>query len=87
MKQCGRCRKLKDESEFSFDKSRKDNLNFYCRECVRLTKRPPLKSLKDNIEITDKSLCGVLKYHHSKMDEDNERLSTQFIVDVIRHKI
>lgn len=35
MKLCRRCKIEKDESEFGKDKSKKDGLNIYCKECLR----------------------------------------------------
>jgi hypothetical protein len=35
MKQCAKCRKWKDESEFGKDSRLRDGLNYWCRECHR----------------------------------------------------
>jgi len=35
MKQCTKCRKQKDESEFSKNRNNKDGLKFWCKKCVR----------------------------------------------------
>ncbi len=34
MKQCSKCKKWKDESEFSVHKSHKDGLRYWCKNCV-----------------------------------------------------
>ena len=34
MKYCTKCKKLKDESEFSKNRVRKDGLSYWCKECV-----------------------------------------------------
>ena len=33
MKKCNRCKALKDEKEFTFNKRSKDGLTSYCRSC------------------------------------------------------
>lgn len=35
MKKCSNCNSFKELSEFGKDKHRKDNLNVYCKICVR----------------------------------------------------
>ena len=35
MKRCSKCKKQKDESEFSKNRSRKDGLSNWCRDCWR----------------------------------------------------
>jgi len=39
MKQCTKCKKRKDESEFSKDRSRKDRLTLWCKDCLRADRR------------------------------------------------
>jgi len=46
-KRCSRCKKNKPVTEFSHDRSSKDNYNFYCKDCVRekrghKKRKPPL---------------------------------------------
>jgi len=35
MKLCKKCLSSKDESEFGNDKSKKDNLTIYCKDCLK----------------------------------------------------
>ncbi|MFC1739712.1 hypothetical protein ACFL1G_11810 [Planctomycetota bacterium] len=35
MKRCSKCKKLKDESKFSKNRSRKDGLRYWCKKCNR----------------------------------------------------
>jgi len=35
MKRCSRCKKTKDESDFAKDRSRKDGLSHWCKNCDR----------------------------------------------------
>ncbi|MHC4245149.1 MAG: hypothetical protein ACYSU4_22300 [Planctomycetota bacterium] len=35
MKQCTKCKKRKDESEFGKDRSRKDGLSLWCKDCIQ----------------------------------------------------
>ncbi len=39
MKHCTKCRKQKDESEFSKNRNNKDGLRFWCKKCEREYKR------------------------------------------------
>jgi len=39
MKQCTKCKKRKDESEFSKNRKNKDGLRFWCKKCEREYKR------------------------------------------------
>jgi hypothetical protein len=93
MKRCTRCMKFKEPTEFGKNSRNKDGLNYYCKQCMREL-HPHYKSRnrepkvpKMDKALSDKCMCRILTYHHSIMDEDDERLSTQFIVDLIRHKI
>ena len=43
MKQCGKCKKRKDESKFGKDRGSKDGLNLWCKDCVRADKRERYK--------------------------------------------
>lgn len=46
-KQCACCKNIKPGTEFTIDKTKKDGLNVYCRDC-QSTKRAKRKSKKDN---------------------------------------
>lgn len=46
MKICKKCLNSKDKSEFTLDKSKKDNLTIYCKDCQKI-KREKYKGTFD----------------------------------------
>jgi hypothetical protein len=94
MKLCSRCQTLKYPSQFRIDKNYKDGLKPLCKKCIKEMRDNPYRSRKRelkhqpiNRKISDKSMCNILQYHKNVMDKDDERLHTQFIIDVINHQI
>lgn len=94
MKLCSRCQTLKYPSQFRVDNKSKDGRKHICKKCLKEVLERPRRSRKHeskfeqtNKKILNKNMCNILKYHKNIMDEDDERLHTQFIVDVINHKI
>jgi len=49
MKQCSKCKELKDESEFNIKKSNKDNLNKMCKKCQNEYHKEYYYNNKENI--------------------------------------
>ena len=93
MKRCNRCKKFKEPTEFGKNKNSKDGLYCYCKQCVKemhpyhkSRNREP-KIPKMDKTLSDKSMCRILTYHHQTLSDDDERLPTRFIVDVVRHNI
>jgi hypothetical protein len=94
MKQCTRCKELKPLTDFYKNRSKKDGYDCCCKECAKIKqklyyiKRIAAQN-KPYIErdILDNEMCRILKYHKNEIGNDDERLHTQFIVDVINHKI
>ena len=94
MKLCSRCQILKPPSKFRVDKKSKDGRRNICIKCLKEVRERPRRSRKHesqfertNKKVLNKNLCNILKYHKNVMDEDDERLHTQFMLDVIKHKI
>jgi len=85
---------FKEITEFGNDRRSKDGLSCYCKECsnklvhpyTRKRNRPP-KIPKMDKTISNKNMCNILQYHHNILNSDDEHLTTQFIVDLINHKI
>lgn len=53
-KWCNRCKTAKRHSEFSKDKSTKDGLKFYCKECDRISHREYYQKNKERINSRSK---------------------------------
>ena len=94
MKLCSRCQILKPPSQFRVDKKSKDGLKHICKKCLKEVLERPRRSRKHESEynpidkkITNKPVCRILQYHKNIMDNDEDRLHTQFMLDVIKHKI
>lgn len=94
MKLCSRCQILKPPSKFRVDNKSKDGRKHICIKCLKEVNERPRRSRKHeskfeqiNKKIMNRNTCNILKYHKNIMDEDDERLHTQFIIDVIKHKI
>ena len=94
MKLCSRCKILKFPSEFRIDKKYKDGLKPVCKKCTREMRNNPYRSRNKELEpfkldrkISGKSMCNILQYHKNIIGDDEERLHTQFMLDVIKHKI
>jgi hypothetical protein len=50
MKQCTKCRKRKDESEFSKNRKNKDGLRYWCKKCEREYKRRHYRKNRDSVK-------------------------------------
>lgn len=94
MKLCIRCQTLKYPQSFRKTSKTKDGYSNCCKKCLsemrttyHYTRKRDKKIEPWDKKISDKSMCNILKYHKNVMDEDDERLHTQFIIDLINHKI
>lgn len=93
-KQCVRCKEFKPLTDFYKNRSKKGGYSCYCKECAKIKQKPyyikriaALKKPSTERDILDSEMCRILKFHKNEIGNDNERLHTQFIVDVINHKI
>lgn len=93
---CTECHKLLDESKFRpswIRQSKQKGLRGSCRECRRkhrLTKwtglreiKIPVKKLREGKCPWNKSVCTHLKVHHETMKNDPNRLTTEFMKDLL----
>jgi hypothetical protein len=93
MKRCSRCRKFKELTEFGKNRGLKDGLNCYCKQCANEihpyhpTRNREPKLPKMDKALSDKCMCRILTYHHTIMEDDDERLPTAFIIDVVKGNI
>ena len=50
MKRCTKCKKQKNESEFSIHRKNKDGLRYLCKKCVREYKRRYYRRNRDPVK-------------------------------------
>ena len=62
-KRCGKCGRILPITEFSKDKSRKDGLNHYCKQCDRAKRK------KYHITHRDSELKRVAEYYQENKDK------------------
>jgi len=70
MKRCHRCGEVKPVNEFHKRKDRKDGLSDICKVCKRHI---------DRIRRNPEAMCELLYNHAKVLEDDPERLSTDFI--------
>ena len=58
-KQCSKCAKIKNKTEFVSDKSKKDGLTYECKDCRNTTNRNRTKQLKEQNENIGKKKCNT----------------------------
>jgi len=92
---CKKCHKLLDEIKFipSQIKMHKKGLNGVCRECQRKgsqTKWADVRKIETTVmerrngkNYNARSVCSYLKAHHKNLENDPNRLTTQFMQDLI----
>ena len=93
-KQCIWCKEIKPISQFRKTKKTLDGHDCCCKKCISNMRSNPYRARtrKNKLYTMDKTvlgkgLCRILIHHKNTLEEDNERLPTSFIVDVIRHNI
>ncbi len=75
MKKCSRCKKLKNKSEFSGDNARKDGLNCYCRDCLKIIQKSYRASDLDKYKLCNKR--SNLKKYNITLDDFEALLDEQ----------
>ncbi len=61
MKQCTKCKKRREESEFSKNRSRKDGLSLWCKDCERAYMRERCKKegkAEEGVGLLDRQVRG-----------------------------
>jgi hypothetical protein len=81
MKICKKCLKLKNESEFTLDKSKKDNLTIYCKDCQKL-KREKYKGTFDHNQYYNQNYKEKRKDYY----QNNKEKKKQYYIDNIEKK-
>ncbi len=75
MKQCTKCKKRKDESEFSKNRNNKDGLLYWCKKCEREYKRRCYRKNRGTVkkyiryEESHRTVIGVKQKHCSKCEK------------------
>lgn len=69
MKQCYRCGEIKDEREFHKNKTKKDNINIYCKECIRKYGKEYRYERKDILATKKREYTLNNKKHKSEYDK------------------
>jgi hypothetical protein len=81
MKICKKCLNSKNESEFTLDKSKKDNLTIYCKDCQKL-KREKYKGTFDHNEYYQEKYKDKRKEYY----QDNKDKRKEYYQDNIEKK-
>lgn len=75
MKQCTKCKEWKKLNEFYVKTKSKDGLQYQCKSCNRKYN----KENKEHKKYKNNRICKILKKHADTLQDDDERLSTDFI--------
>ena len=81
MKICKKCLNSKNESEFTLDKSKKDNLTIYCKDCQKL-KREKYKGTFDHNQYYQEKYKDKRKEYY----QDNKDKRKEYYNDNIEKK-
>jgi RNase P subunit RPR2 len=76
MKICKKCLNPKDESEFTLDKSKKDNLTIYCKDCQKI-KREKYKGTFDHNKYYQEKNKDKKKIYY----QNNKERIKQYYID------
>ena len=68
MKICKKCLNLKDESEFGIDKSKKDGVSIYCKDCLKLI-REKYKGKYDHNKYYNQNKDKIKEYYNQNKDK------------------
>jgi len=81
MKICKKCLNPKDESEFGVDKSKKDGISIYCKDCLKLI-REKYKGKYDHNEYYEKYKDKRKEYYQ----ENKERIKEYYQDNIEKKK-
>ena len=90
MKQCTKCKEWKKLSEFYVKTKSKDGLQYQCKSCNRKHNKENKEHIneyykeynkknKEHKKYKNNRICKILKKHADTLQDDDERLSTDFI--------
>jgi len=98
-KRCTKCGTTKPSTEFSKNRNSKDGLQSWCKSCARLFYKKHLACvicgeplLNGRVKYCTKcspmpqTCCDFLRVHHDIYKDDPERLSTEFIKELMHCK-
>jgi len=86
MKWCNQCGLEKDESEFYNSKYTPDGKYWSCISCNRKRGKNLRLKRKEASGIGWTSTCSTIRKHHENMKDDPERLSTEFLQNILGRK-
>jgi hypothetical protein len=73
MKTCKKCLSSKDESEFTFDKNKKDELSIYCKDCQKLIREKYKGKYKDKRkQYYQENKEKIKQYYNDNIDKIKE---------------
>ena len=100
-KQCSKCGEIKPFSEFHKDKKGTHGLRTWCKACEREYQRKYHKDNRKKVNENShnyyhkhkkkrkehkRPACRILKQHSEDLSDDPERLSTDFLINIISMK-
>jgi hypothetical protein len=78
MKLCKKCLNQKDESEFGNDKSKKDNLTIYCKDCLKQIREDNKGKYSFNKDYYKNINQERKEYLKSYYQENKEKIKKQY---------
>ena len=79
MKLCKKCLASKDESEFGNDKSKKDNLTIYCKDCLKIIRESNKGKYSFDKDYYKNINDNRKDYHKSYYQENKEKIKQSYI--------
>ena len=78
MKLCKKCLASKDISEFNIDKSKKDNLTIYCKDCLKTIRESNKNKYSFNKDYYKNVNDNRKDYHKSYYQDNKEKIKKQY---------
>ncbi len=79
MKICKKCLNPKDESEFGVDKSKKDGLSIYCKDCQKQIREDNKGKYSFNKDYYKNVNDNRKDYHKTYYQENKEKIKEYYI--------